>query len=510
MSLSSDHSSDRPFWDLCAYGVIALYAFFQVLQWPLLPRFLDIYYHLAVVKGFADAGGYVTSAFWEYAPSGRPHLYPPLLHVGMLALYKAGLPLITIGRLVDAASYPVLLFTFYFVLRKIYGKRTSFLALFLFASAYSPMLVSSTRPAFNLAFVLGLCALAPFEKKNSSGAALWLALCFYTHTLTGGLFALSFLLRAVLQKEFRGAAVKTCLTAVVLAAPIFWQQWRYRAFFAFAQVRENRLWEFDPTLLLLAFGTLAWVFRKGVKNQGALPLSLLAGFSPMILTMQPRYFGGHGLAWFSMLAGSGLAHVRFRGDRPAALLLAVWVAFAAPVFQWDSHAHQGRWVWADRSLPHALFSPQNGDLRPNSFSIFFPEDYREIVDQIRGHSGPDDLLWTDFSYTAGILGVLADRATSCGMLAEVRPFEQRDAMQDARLLVWFKNKEGKAAPEMLASVEKNHWTVLQETGMAFILQNPGSSAKRQVPKPLIPTPGLFTLLLLSVSGAVYLSKKAPF
>src|SRR3989338_429453 len=116
----------EPSWDLYSLAALALFCFFQAMQWPLLPKFLDIYYHLFVMKSFHEAGGYVMTSFWEYAPIGRPHLYPPLLHLGMLGLYELGLKEIQIARLVDCALYPSLLIVQWLVLRRLFNPRTAF------------------------------------------------------------------------------------------------------------------------------------------------------------------------------------------------------------------------------------------------------------------------------------------------------------------------------------------------------------------------------------------------
>ena len=103
----------EPSWTSYSALLLILFLFFQITQWPFSPKFLDAYYHLAVMKGFEEAGGYVTSAFWEYAPAGRPHLYPPALHILMLSFYKLGLSAISVARLVDLAAYPIFLFAFW-------------------------------------------------------------------------------------------------------------------------------------------------------------------------------------------------------------------------------------------------------------------------------------------------------------------------------------------------------------------------------------------------------------
>ena len=73
-------SSDQ-LWNLTAGLIILSVAILSAAQWPAYPYFLDSYYHLTVIEGMRQAGGPVLHAFWESAPEGRPHLYPPLFHL---------------------------------------------------------------------------------------------------------------------------------------------------------------------------------------------------------------------------------------------------------------------------------------------------------------------------------------------------------------------------------------------------------------------------------------------
>src|SRR3989338_1246111 len=96
-------------WNEASWALIVLHTVLLLSWWPLLPLFVDIYYHLNVLQGFRDAGGVVLHAFWELAPAGRPHLYPPALHVGLLALDGLQLDPITLARLDSVVPYPLLL-----------------------------------------------------------------------------------------------------------------------------------------------------------------------------------------------------------------------------------------------------------------------------------------------------------------------------------------------------------------------------------------------------------------
>ena len=489
------------------------------MQWPLLPKFLDIYYHLGVMKGFADAGGYVTRAFWEYAPSGRPHLYPPLLHVLMLALYKAGVPAITIGRFVDCFSYPLFLFLFYRLTAKYCSERAAFFSLLLLASVFSVALSSVTLSAFNLSAILGLWMFCFLQERKSLGAGLCLALCFYTHTLMAGLMLLTLVFYALLRREVARTAFRTAAGALLLAAPFLVYQFHFRDYFTFVKVHEFRLWEFDASILLLALCGMVYLTKKRSLKKAALPLAFLAGFAPLILSHPPRYFSGHGLIGPAMLAGvfadeffSQWTHKPFSRKWLACFVAFVlFILLAAPFFKWNVKEGKGEWVWADRTVTRYLLPDEKRSFRAQGFSIYFQEDYAKIVQAVREHSGPEDILWTDFSYTAGILGILADRATSCAMLAEVKSYESSNRLKDARVIVWFKDKEAKPTSEMRDAVERYHFSLLQETDMAFVWLNPEGYGQRRVPKPTVPMPVLFGLGTVVAFGLAFshCNKKAP-
>jgi hypothetical protein len=504
---SIDHLS----WPVYSFALLFLCSFFQIMQWPFLPRFLDIYYHLSVMKGFADAGGYVTRAFWEYAPAGRPHLYPPVLHVGMLLLYKTGFSPMTVGRLVDCISYPLFLLSFYWAVRQSYTERVAFLSLLLLSSIFSLALASVTLSAFNLSVIFGLWTLGCVEKRKSLAAGVCLSLCFYTHLLAAALVFLTLVFYSLLRREITPVIVKVVAMALLLAAPFLFYQFHYRGYFSFVKVHELTQWEFDATVDALALCGFVYFLRKKFLKSITLPLALTAGFFPLVITHPTRFFNGHGLVGPSILAALFLDELLRSWQTKLSsgkLLLGFaifvsFVLFAGPFFEWDVSEKKGRWVWGDRTIARYLLPDEKRNFRAKGFSIFFQEDYAKIVRTIRANSGPDDILWTDFSYTAGILGILADRATSCAMLAEVRPYEQADRLKDARIIVWFKDKDAKPAFEMTQAVRGHHWKLLEETDMAFVYQNSESSSKRVVPKAIVPTPMLYGILGALVSILLY-------
>lgn len=482
------------------------------MQWPLLPRFLDIYYHLSAMKGFSDAGGYVTQAFWEYAPAGRPQLYPPLLHVLMLGFFKAGFSFLTIARFFDCFSAMVLLAVIWHVAGRRTSPRAAFLALLLAASSMSLMLASVTLTAFNLAFVFGLFFMRGISQKKTLAAALWLGLCFYTHAWMGFLVFFSGAIHGMLDRTLRGASWRSALGGLLLAAPMLVYQSASRDCFAFVNAKENRLIQIDVFIYLLAIAGAARAFKE---KKGLLPVSWILGMMPLLWTHPPRFFAGHGLVGFIFLASVALdgifGRLAVRGGKKAEgialLLVASFFLMAAPVFERNTREGTNRWIWGDRTLA-AYLRPSGSPFHAKGFTVYFADEYRAIVEGIRAHSRKDELIWSDFPHAGAILAMLADRGTTSGTLAEVRPKIKRDALGDARILVWFKDRNAKAPAKMPPAVRKYRLELLRETEMAYVYQNPSPGATLQPQKAKIPTAVLF-LILAIWAALLFYAERAP-
>lgn len=500
--------SSEPNWNLYSGAILLLVTFFQAMQWPLSPKFLDIYYHLSVMKGFADAGGYVTTAFWEYAPDGRPHLYPPFLHILMLVFYKLGLSAIDVGRLVDVSSYPLLLITFWVVSRKISSDKIAFIALVLLTSIYSMLLAATTLSAFNLAAVVLLWMALKLHQRRFGQAALLLGLIFYTHTLYAWLSVLFIVLVALRRSSDRKGCLRAALLGILIGAPFIFYQFQFKDHFTLVsnKLNESHLLEIDSAIYVLTAVGLWYCRKKEFLRKAWIPLCLWLAATPLLATHHVRFVFGHGLLGAALLSAMALEKL---SAKSAKMLLGalVFIALVSPVFHWNFEDKKGGVRWADRTLMRYLIPDPYVATRNNGFTIYFEEPYEEIRQVIQAHSQKGDILWTDFSYTAGILAVLSDRATSCAMLAEIKPFKASQRIQDAKTIIWFKDKELQAMQGMDQAVQKYGLKLLKEVEMAYIFDNPACMTKADVPKPLIPNHLIFLAVFGIVFGAAIVSKK---
>ena len=291
-------------WRYGIFGVIALFVTLLVIRWQTLPVFLDIYYHASCMIGFRDAGGIVLHDFWEYAPAGRPHMYPPLFPVIMLGLSKLGLPVLFIMRLVSAAIYPLLLLTIAWVVTKLYNARCAFFTVLAASLPYTFFLNVIAAVPSSLALIILILLFYAIETDKTLCGALLLGLSFYAH---GGLPWLTIFTLA-LYGIFRRGKFKTIfaviLGGIVLGGPWLAYMVRNKAYFFAVKSNINQYFEANVFLYIFAAaGVLIAARRKGVS---LFYLAMLAGMAPMIKDYSFRFFCGEGLLPIIFLTGLGL------------------------------------------------------------------------------------------------------------------------------------------------------------------------------------------------------------
>ena len=117
----SDNGAMTRLYSLGAIALLIVVAIATAASYELYPLFIDTYYHMGVIEGFRQAGGITTRAFWEMAPGGRVHIYPPSLHVIGYFFSLAGVSPQTYITLVSAGFYAACLLTTWIWLRGVIG-----------------------------------------------------------------------------------------------------------------------------------------------------------------------------------------------------------------------------------------------------------------------------------------------------------------------------------------------------------------------------------------------------
>ncbi len=474
-------------WDLFACAILVFAVLVELLQWPVLPRSLDLHYHLSAASAFERAGGWTTLAFWEAAPAGRPHLYPPFFHVLLWMTAKTGLGWIAAARLWDAAAFPLWLGASWMLFRRFGSPRAAFLGLVTAFAAYPVYLSAFQYPAFTLASVMGIAALVLCDARKPWAAGLCLGLAFYTHTLSAFFTATAFVFWCA-DREARSRALRTVAVGIVVAAPFLAYQLAHSSFFVPFRAPGDRTLDFDALAYALGFAGAVLAWKRGGLSRAFLSLGLA---SLVFLVSYPaRFAGGHGLLGWAALAGLAADRAfetigERRGTHAASAAAAGFVALAllaAPVVRTDADAKTVRLIFSERTLlrnltPESVFDPRRA-------TIYFEKPYREIVERLGALTEPDDAFWSDVPYAAATLGALSGRSTTARTLLEVRPYAADDPIRAARLTVLFKRPDGGTPEGWDAAASARGLSPAGETELVRFYVNPRPS-RTAVPKPTL-------------------------
>ena len=77
-----------------------------------------------------------------------------------------------------------------------------------------------------------------------------------------------------------------------------------------------------------------------------------------------------------------------------------------------------------------------------------------------------------------MLSVLAHRATSFAMLAEVKPFKDFDKIAASRMIVWFKEPEGSFPDILVTLVNRYGLEKIGETELVYLYLNRQAALKK--------------------------------
>jgi len=467
------------------YGVVFFLSWVLLLvpSWPRLPYFMDAYYHLSVMRGFLDAGGWVGSAFWEAAPVGRPHLYPPLYHFFGCGLLGLGLPVLFVARLLEFLIYPLFLFVFWRGARRLSTDRTAFLFLLLLAANVPLYVYVINNGPFTLALLFGFGAALLHRQGRWQGAAVLLAAAFYTHTLMAALSAGAFLCGVTLEdrKGLRRAMV-SFLLGTALAAPLWVHQWTYRSFFLAHRAQEFYSAQMSLPLYLLAALGVFVCMRPG--KGGRYFAVLYAALAVLWGMNRDRFLSGQGLVPLCFFAASALD---FAWDRSASrsrpgrwgfwLFIAFLFFMVTPELASSASRPSAR---LEVSSPLREIGGVEGVVGIKGKTLYHPRFVRELVEAVRAKTGPADILYSNFPYAGGMVAVLAHRATSSVMLPEVLSWTSFDAKRAARWLIWFKDPSREPGMYLDDFLLSSGLVPAGETELAWIFENPRVPAGRRV------------------------------
>ncbi|OGI93839.1 hypothetical protein A3A03_01700 [Candidatus Nomurabacteria bacterium RIFCSPLOWO2_01_FULL_40_18] len=179
----------------------------------------DLTYHLATSQSFVREGGVTLWENWDSLPLGRPHLYPPLVHLLLAVPVYLGIAFLTTIKLFSGLGIIFGLLLSWFGVTKLFGARAGFFYLGLVTSfVIFIKLLGVTVPA-SLVLMLSPFLIVLTKRDNILPPILLLTLLLYTHMIFPWLVIGAFFIWALCNRQYFQKTLRIILVAVCLYLP---------------------------------------------------------------------------------------------------------------------------------------------------------------------------------------------------------------------------------------------------------------------------------------------------
>lgn len=447
--------------------IIVLFAALSLIRFNYLPQFIDGYYHLSCANGFIKSGGWVGIDWWNFAPGGRPHLYPPIYHFLLIFIKTIGLSGIDAVRLTEVLIVPSFLFLLWYIFKKNISSVFSFiflLALSSFFSFYSS--ISGNLPA-SLAIIWGILSWHFLKKRRYITTTLFLILAFYTHTPMSWAFFISFLALACLNRQWRFPALLIAIVTLIFSSPLINHQLRYIEYVNLSILRETMFSHFS--IFVLITGVISFFYH--LKRRSFFSL-LFCGYllgSIVVFFKYPyRFFSAQGALGFVLLSSYLLREIY----QKMSLKKRVFYFFIIFSYLFFFHStidlEEGKIRF--NLLNSTYYNVASGNfMKTLEFnSLLYPRHYLPIVEVIKDNSQNFDAITSNIKISSQMFSALSDRPTSSSMLGEVRGFSEAPHYLVAKIIIWIKPKD----LDLFYWQEKLNLVKLYESQLAYVFLNP--------------------------------------
>jgi hypothetical protein len=510
-------------WITASIAVLAAVIALTALNFTRFPFFLDIYYHLNVMRGFDMAGGVVGRAFWELSPIGQPLLYPPIFHLALLVLYKTGMGILTVARLSSILPVISLFAVIFLVTDKLHSPKRAFFTLLAVCIPYSFFLKMTITVPVTISLIFIVLAFFSLEKRRIAACSILLALVFYTHLALPWMACAAFIIYGLLDKNSRQAAFTCVLFALALAIPEIMNTVSNIDKFAGPlgiPMPEGGMFEIYP--LICIFAAIGLMKARDIKDRpvNLFAFSLLAAFLPLAVNYRFRLLSGEGMLPVLFLAGAGMEAAydrsygllksrKFRAPVLALYTLAfivgvnffsptvsMYVPLEPPYDKKDFSVHM-------RDSTAANLLPEfKTHVRP--FEINLVDDCaRKWVKAIEENTSETDIICSNDAFVGSMLSAMSGRANAARLFLEVKePDVPISEFGSSKIVVWVREYNGKFSSDINKCIEKFGYQVILMDESAVILKKPCGAQIKPV-KPLLKTWAALLILSAALSIAFF-------
>ena len=492
----TDSIIKKSLWDFGSKLILASFSFFQFLRWPILPQYMDIYYHIQSGWGFIKAGGYSGWDFWQCAPVGRPNIYPPVFHIIIAFLMKLGVDPIIIAKTAEAAAPVLFLAILWLFIRNNYGQRLAFFVLVASCSSFSFYLVLMNHIPATLAFIFGFLAADLILGGSVLRASLLLSLAFYTHIGVSLFLFLAVILYLIYIKDYRRMPV-IIATVLILSLPMTAGYFFRINAISPAGLLINEKYFSQIKLLDYAFAFFGLILSARAKGKYLFFLSLL--LASLIFLFYPyRFFSGEGYLPVMLLAAMAIAYIFEKAMglkqvlRYAVSLLIIFLLALSPTLAFDKPEGPGQMRCGFKLYDSAF---QNL-LLANKEALWLPQYYLPAARIIKDNSSDSDIIYSSMDIIGVALAGISGRATANRLLPEVEAGRYFDPLKESKIIIFTQSD----SPEKIRQAVNNYGLIKigEENDLFIFYKNPASRAKAGIRRAQVPFYMIIMLFLLFI------------
>jgi hypothetical protein len=418
--------------DVVSLGFIAFIFISFVVNWQkFAPNCVDTWYHLAVGRKILEFGTIPVWDSWEFAPAGRPHLYPPLIHLLIAAVSGSTENIVTGGKILQALFYPLSLLTNWIFFRYFFDKKIAFLALIFLSMDIGFLLINTMILPSMLVNILLPLLLICFFKKNLLLSVILMALCLYSH-LSFPFVILFFLFLIARKYEYMGFYKKFALFSLILYLPWFLRILQYHG------ALETTMETFSSPVHLI-FGFLSLQFfnviliplgvigYRRAGDQYTIIKMILLGSLPILVFYGGRYWF-HTIPFWAIMIAVFAGKYLVSKKRVALFLILAFVP-TLDIVLFES--------------PGLLPSLTGGDAavimwdgEGITFENLYGEDCEELAAYIRAVTPETAIIGADEPWVGDMIVTLTGRRVTTGAWWEVSSMEEKE--EDIKIYVSLK------------------------------------------------------------------------
>ena len=209
---------DISFLDIIGLSVIGIQIILLILNIDNLPADQkDWSYHLMIGRMFVDHQSLLWD-YYEFAPIGRPNLYPPFLHFLFAGSNLIGMSWVFIQKFYGVLIYLLSLLCVFFVSRDLFGKKVGVLSVVILSASYSYWWWQISIAPTSLIFALFPLAMWSVYRKKTILSIALLSIFLWTH-FSGLLVVLGVAVFGLLKRDYLKNSLKVIGVSLLLFSP---------------------------------------------------------------------------------------------------------------------------------------------------------------------------------------------------------------------------------------------------------------------------------------------------